>query len=247
MANGLKNAECLEYLDLQYNGMEDRHGDTVCKIIKEQYAHKGALRWRLGLRNGEYFNISTIGLKSINLSKNNFGDKFISQLAETLSTDEYVKCIALKQNNIGPKGFKMITNIAADHRSLLSMDMRNNPGFEESEDCNEIMKYGFLKNIRAAIRKYYNDGTRIKLEWIYPNALGQYDNQLDEMQPAMDPQPNRELFVKLIQEISDNIEIPFNLVTKAIIGAKSENQNKLRRKIIDVFDQVKSDGIARSR
>jgi len=42
------------------------------------------------------------------------------------------------------------------------------------------MKYAFLKNIRAAIKKFYQDGARIKLEWIYPNAVGQHRNKLDE-------------------------------------------------------------------
>jgi len=58
---------------------------------------------------------------------------------------------------------------------MLSIDLRENPGYAEkkAQGSIDIMKYGFLKNIRQAIAKYYEDGTRVKLEWIYPNSIGQ--------------------------------------------------------------------------
>ena len=42
------------------------------------------------------------------------------------------------------------------------------------------MKYIFLRNLREAIAKYNKDWTRIKLEWVYPHAVGQIENYLDE-------------------------------------------------------------------
>jgi hypothetical protein len=34
------------------------------------------------------------------------------------------------------------------------------------------MKYVYLRNLREAISKYFHDWTRIKLEWVFPHALG---------------------------------------------------------------------------
>ena len=42
------------------------------------------------------------------------------------------------------------------------------------------MKYAFLKNIEQAVANYFKHGTRIKLEWVYPNSLGWHSNDLDE-------------------------------------------------------------------
>jgi len=70
------------------------------------------LKWRFGLRNKEYINISTLGLKAINLSRNNLGDKFIEVLCDALNTDTYIKSIAIAHNCIGGGGFKKLSKIA---------------------------------------------------------------------------------------------------------------------------------------
>jgi hypothetical protein len=55
---------------------------------------------------------------------------------------------------------------------MLSLDLRDNPGYEQSKESLELMKYIFLRNLREAIAKYHKDWTRIKLEWVYPHAVG---------------------------------------------------------------------------
>lgn len=42
---------------------------------------KDDLKWKFGLRNRHYFNISKIGLKLLNLGKNALGDRFMFALA----------------------------------------------------------------------------------------------------------------------------------------------------------------------
>ena len=62
---------------------------------------KDALRWKLGLRNKEALNVEKLGIKSLVLSRNNLGDHFAEKLAMALGSDEYIKSICLKKNQIG--------------------------------------------------------------------------------------------------------------------------------------------------
>jgi hypothetical protein len=57
---------------------------------------RDSLKWRLGLRNSEYFNINLLGLKFLNLARNSFGDIFIERFVPIIELDEYIKCISLK-------------------------------------------------------------------------------------------------------------------------------------------------------
>ena len=87
----------------------------------------------------------------MNLSRNNLGDKFVEVLCEALNTDTYIKSIALTHNCIGAKGFKKLSQIALTHPRLLSIELSGNSGELKSEHQLEVMKYAFLKNIKAAI------------------------------------------------------------------------------------------------
>jgi len=87
------------------------------------------MNWQLGLRNEEYFNISQLGLKYINLARNAFDDHFAEALSDQLETDLYMKCLSLKQNKITKKGIRHFANAIKDHPHLLSLDLRDNPGY----------------------------------------------------------------------------------------------------------------------
>ncbi len=103
------------------------------------------------------------------------------------------------------------------------------------------MKYIFLRNLREAIEKYHKDWTRIKLEWVYPHAVGQIENQLDEKAQSPIPNENRKLFIKLIKEISQQTEISFRFVLDAFIGNRDEEQKKLRQTIINFIKKFEYD------
>ena len=138
------------------------------------------MKWRLGLRNPEYINIAKLGLKCINLSRNKISDRFVEVLCRALQTDTYIKSIALRNNKITGKGIKEIQAVSLIHPRLLSVDLNENPGEGNSQHFLQIMKYAFLKNIKSAINLYHKDGSRIKLEWVHPSALGQFDNDLND-------------------------------------------------------------------
>lgn len=176
----LERQATLEFLDLQCNGLtHQKHGGALLMVIKEQYKMRDDLNWKLGLRNREYYNISQIGLKCFNLARNELDDSFARGLAKELETDVYLKCISLKYNNIGKKGVHALTAALEEHPYLLSLDLRNNPGFTERSTNYQLMKLIFLRNLREAIAKYHHDETRVKLEWVYPHAVGQTSNTLD--------------------------------------------------------------------
>lgn len=111
LAKHLERQTTLEYLDLQCNDLNHlKHGLPILTVIKEQYKTRDDLNWKLGLRNQKYYNISTIGLKYINLARNSFDDNFALELARQLETDVYLKCISLKNNKITKTGIQYITD-----------------------------------------------------------------------------------------------------------------------------------------
>jgi hypothetical protein len=57
------------------------------------------------------------------------------------------------------------------------------------------MKYVFLKNVKKALANYSKVRARIKLEWVYHNALGQFDNKLDEKEKELRADRHMTLFI----------------------------------------------------
>jgi Ran GTPase-activating protein (RanGAP) involved in mRNA processing and transport len=60
------------------------------------------------LRSPHILDITKLGIKSINISRNNFGDYFAEQLSLALKADEYTKCLTIKNNKIGVSGIKFL-------------------------------------------------------------------------------------------------------------------------------------------
>lgn len=126
--------------------------------------------------------------------------------------------------------------------NLLSIDLRDNPGYYAHQSHNlQIMKYSFLRNIRNAVKCYFKFKHRIKLEWVFPNAVGIKGNDLDDKNPSALPIPNRNLFNSLIQDLSNELEYPFHLVIKAFIGAETCEQKELIQKLISQQKTIQSE------
>ena len=79
-------------------------------MVCAQYEIRDILRWKLGLRSPQELDINKLGLKAIDLSKNNLGDHFCEKLSFALKSDEYMRCISLDKNKIGVKGFKYLAD-----------------------------------------------------------------------------------------------------------------------------------------
>lgn len=100
------------------------------------------MRWKLGLRKSQILDISKLGIKMLDLSRNNFGDYFAEQLSLALKADVYTKCLIIKKNKISIKGFKHLAEAVFQHPGILSLDLRHNPGYfrEETKPFKKIMK-----------------------------------------------------------------------------------------------------------
>ena len=145
----LMSSRSLEFIDFQCNELRDKHVSSITKLICAQYETRDLLRWKLGLRSPHVFDISKLGIKVYVLSRNNFSDHFAEQLSIALKSEEYIKFICLKKNDIGIRGLKCLAEAAFVHPGLLSMDLRDNPGYKkkESEKFKEIMKKCYFTNI----------------------------------------------------------------------------------------------------
>ena len=101
-------------------------------VIKEQFEMKDVMLWRLGLRNKEYINIQKLGLKCVVLNRNALTDEYTKDFYEIMQLDNYIRCVQLRHNNFTAKGVKMMQEFAVGHPKILSIDVRDNPGFHDS-------------------------------------------------------------------------------------------------------------------
>lgn len=90
---------------------------------------------------------------------------------------------------------------------ILSVDLRDNPGFKEKTDYNKYLKNRFLFNIRQMVLNYHKEkqGMRIKLEWIFGHCIGLCCSKFETMQPKYYAVPNRRMFNMFISQISKAI------------------------------------------
>ena len=106
----------------------------------------------------------------------------------------------------------------AAHHDFVSCDMRDNPGFHPGSETNTLLKYAFLKNIRKSILQYHKTRMRLKLEWIFPHAIGMAGNNLDDCGKKVIGNLNRNLFLKLVNKIAHQIELSFEKCLAAFMG-----------------------------
>jgi hypothetical protein len=87
VSKGLQKSKSVELIDFQCCDLGNQHGKDICSIIKEQFEMKDCLSWKFGLRNKKHMHIDSLGLKYINLARNNFDDEFVFELFETINLD----------------------------------------------------------------------------------------------------------------------------------------------------------------
>ena len=59
---------------------------------------------------------------------------------------------------------------------------------------------------------------RLKLEWIFPHAIGAESNNLDEVGKKIFGDFNRSLFIKMVNKIAHQVELPFEKCLLAFMG-----------------------------
>lgn len=85
------------------------------------------------------------GLSKIILERNGLGDSFLFHLVHALNYDEYIQSLSLRYNRISEEGVLDCCKLLKANRSIISLDLRNNPGFTMPNQRKLALR--LLKNI----------------------------------------------------------------------------------------------------
>ena len=147
--------EIIEYLDLSNNNFNDKYGEMIALIISSQTQRRDQIIWASGLRNDfPSINEYSRGLVSINLRGNKLGKYSADCITKSLSHDQYIRIIDLSENNLDNASCKKFIHMMRKNNILLTIDLRDNPGYDESIYQRMIMKMS--KNIRYLYQQFQN-------------------------------------------------------------------------------------------
>ena len=147
--------EIIEYLDLSNNNFNDKYGEMIALIISSQTQRRDQIIWASGLRNDlPLINEYSRGLVSINLRGNKLGKYSAECISKSLSHDQYIRIIDLSENNLDNPSCKKFIHMMRKNNILLTVDLRENPGYDEAIYQRMIMKMS--KNIRFLYQQFQN-------------------------------------------------------------------------------------------
>ena len=155
LLKSLLKHEMLKYLDLSNNNFSDKYGEMVALIISTQSQRRDQILWASGLRNeSPQINESSKGLVSINLRGNKLSNYSAECLSKALSHDQYIRILDLSENNLDNSACKKFIHMMRKNNILLTVDLRENPGYDEVIYQRMIMKMS--KNIRYLYQQFQN-------------------------------------------------------------------------------------------
>ena len=130
----------LRVLDLSHNKITD--GYLVSRIISKQAERRDVSKWEGGLR-GSIAEIPT-GLLELYLNDNLLADLGWEKILSSLISDNWLRLIDCKQNNITSHSLKQTLKVMKENKSLLVVDLRFNINFDR----------GFLKVMEIVDRNF---------------------------------------------------------------------------------------------
>ena len=155
LLKGLLTHEKIKVLDLSNNNFTDKYGNMLSRIIIRQSQRRDQIIWSYGLRNElPATNDYKRGLISINLHGNKLGEKASDKICYSLSTDQYIRAVDLSDNLIDNNTCKKYIYMMRKNNTLLTLDLRNNPGYDENIHSRLVMKMS--KNIHILYQQYQN-------------------------------------------------------------------------------------------
>ena len=126
------------------------------------------------------------------LSKNNFGDRGIEILLDSIRDNDNILELNLSSNNISPKGGKLIFEFLLDQNSIISLDLSSEDGINRNRICAEGVKpleevlqtNFFIENLDLSSNSIKNEGFRYLINGIKENEivkkLNISNNEIDE-------------------------------------------------------------------
>lgn len=176
LLKGVLTHEAIEFLDLSYNNLDDKCGNMIGRIISRQTQRRDQVIWMYGLRNEKPLNNDyTKGLISINLAYNQLSDISADNISNAISYDSYIRSIALNNNEFSSEGCKKFIKILRRNQTILNLDLRNNPGYDNgSKNIHKRLVVKLAKNIKHLHKQYLED-VYSKQEYDYLKKFVNYE------------------------------------------------------------------------
>ena len=152
LIKSLFNFPCLSYLDLSNNNLNDKYGIIISRLITKHSQRRDQIIWSYGLRNEKPPMNQKMGIISLNLSGNKLGNESADVIAKVLGTDQYLRAVYLNENKIGNNSCKKFIYMMRKNLSLLTIDLRGNPGYDDYIHSRLVMK--MAKNMRYLYQQY---------------------------------------------------------------------------------------------
>ena len=152
LIKSLFNHPCLSYLDLTNNNLTDKYGNIISTLIAKHSQRRDQIVWSYGLRNEKPPLNAKMGIISLNLSGNKLGNESAEAIAKVLGTDQYLRAVYLNDNKIGNNSCKKFIYMMRKNLSLLTIDLRGNPGYDDYIHSRLVMK--MAKNMRYLYQQY---------------------------------------------------------------------------------------------
>ena len=198
LLESLLNQNALTFLDLSDNNFGDKYGQMISRIIICHSQRRDQVIWFYSLRNelppsNEYKK----GLMFINLNGNNLSRDSAECLSSVLYSDQYIRAIYLNNNKFDNQSCKKFIYMMRKNLSLLTIDLRSNPGYDE--DIHHRLVIKMSKNIRYLFQQY---------------KLGEYTE--DEFEQL------KEYWIKEIEE-----NAPSDIILAIVANKSDNYQNEL--------------------
>ena len=117
-------------LTLRSCELTDASAKPLVEMLRQHSSRRCALRWANSLRKDEDENsVQLQGVVSIDVSRNQLGDRFARLLAKLLETDEWLRAINVSFNQISSNGVDEFCSCILDRNETLAiLDLRANDG-----------------------------------------------------------------------------------------------------------------------
>lgn len=160
--NSIIVSESIENFSLINCNFDDKISNLIGRFITRQNQRRDEFIWMYNLRNEKPLsNDFAKGLISLDLSNNNLQDQFAETVCYSLSSDNYIRKMNLSNNFIGIKGCKAFSTLLKTNQTLLNVNLKNNPGYEDV-NINSKIKLRLIKNINRSYTDKMTDFSEIK-------------------------------------------------------------------------------------
>ena len=215
LLKGILSHEIIRFLDLSNNKLNDNYCPMIARIIQRQAQRRDQIVWSYQLRNElPSDNNYKIGLISLNLHGNYLGSKSAKLISSSLNNDQYIRYIDLSKNYFDNSSCKLFVHMMRKNNTLLTVDLRDNSGYDEFINPRIVMKMS--KNIKILYSQYQNgEYTEEEFEYLkgfidisffdvdIPQEIVQYYN--NNIQQTTENKKNLNTNINNI-EINKNIE-----------------------------------------